>query len=253
MRAVLMYHSIDDSGSMISVSPAVFAEHVRWIAHSGIRVVALDELLVQAPANGGDAIALTFDDGFANFARAAEVLGAHALPATVFVVTGHVGRTNEWNGVVQQGVPTLPLLAWADLDAMIARGFGIGAHTHTHPRLTTLPASAVEGEMDRCADEIHRRLGLRPASFAYPYGAVDARVERLTAPKFAVAVTTRFASLAGDEPRTSIPRLDMYYFRRPGAIHRLGAGGFEVWMNWVRLRRSARERLTAPRTPAGIA
>ena len=31
MRAVLMYHSIDDSGSPISIAPAVFAEHVQWI------------------------------------------------------------------------------------------------------------------------------------------------------------------------------------------------------------------------------
>lgn len=251
LRAILMYHSIDDSGSVISVPPAVFGEHVHWMVHSGIRVVPLAQLIGMAPGHDAGAIALTFDDGFANFAGTAKVLEEHGLPATVFVVTGHVGQTNEWGGRAQPDIPTLPLLDWESLGHLSERGMTVGAHTHTHAALTTLPAGAAAEEMDRCTAEIQQRLGARPSSLAYPYGAVDARVASLAGARFAAAVTTRFAALAGDEPRTAIPRLDMYYFRRAGAIHRLADGGFDWWVNWVRFRRQARQVFGSRLAPAG--
>ncbi|TFG50637.1 MAG: polysaccharide deacetylase, partial [Gemmatimonadales bacterium] len=45
MRAILTYHSIDDSGSPISVAPEQFRAHVRWLQSGVIRVVPLAELL----------------------------------------------------------------------------------------------------------------------------------------------------------------------------------------------------------------
>ena len=65
MRAILTYHSIDPSGSPISVSPAAFRRHIEWLASGRVRVVRLEELM-RLPA-GEDAVALTFDDGFAKF------------------------------------------------------------------------------------------------------------------------------------------------------------------------------------------
>jgi peptidoglycan/xylan/chitin deacetylase (PgdA/CDA1 family) len=250
MRAVLMYHSIDDSGSTISIAPRVFAEHVDWIARSGMRVVPLEALVTMDPADDGDAIALTFDDGFANFGAAATLLEEHDLPATVFVVTGHVGRTNAWGGLSQRGVPTLPLLDWPALERWCARGFAIGAHTHTHVPLTTVPVPAAVEEMERSASEIAGRLGVPPSSFAYPYGDVNDAVAKAAGARFRVSVTTRFAALTGAAPRALTPRFDTYYFRRPGAIRRLGTGGLDVWVNWVRFRRSARETFASARTPA---
>lgn len=249
MRAVLMYHSIDDSGSVISISPQAFAEHVDWISKSGVRVVALDALAAMDPAEEGDAIALTFDDGFANFGEAAALLEEHDLPATVFVVTGHVGRTNAWGGRAEPDVPTLPLLDWPELERLSARGFAIGAHTHAHVPLTTVTFTRAVEEMERCANELVGRLGVPVSSFAYPYGDVNQAVATAAGARFRLAVTTRFAALTGDAPRALIPRFDMYYFRRPGAIHRLASGALDVWVNWVRFRRSARETFASARAP----
>jgi len=251
MRAILMYHSIDDSGSAISVSPAVFAAQVHWLARSGMRIVPLDALLDLDPADDRDAIALTFDDGFANFKAAASLLEEHGLPATVFIVTGHVGRTNAWGGHAHRGIPTLPLLDWPGLERLAARGFAIGAHTHVHAPLTTLTGSAAGEEMDRCTAELAARLGIEPSSLAYPYGDVDDDIAALAMGRFPLAVTTRFAALTTDQPRAWIPRLDMYYFRRPGAIRRLARDGFEFWMQWVRWRRSARGTVAPGRAPVG--
>ena len=252
MRAVLMYHSIDDSGSVISVAPKVFAEHVAWLRRSGIRVLPLDALVAMDPTDRGDAIALTFDDGFLNFGAAARVLEDHDLPATIFVVTSHVGRTNAWGGREQRGVPTLPLLGWSDLEALCAQGFGVGAHTHTHAVLTGLSRSRVEEEMEQCAIELDRRLGRFPRSLSYPYGAVNAAVAALAATRFDTAVTTEFAALSPGDSAVWIPRLDMYYFRHPRAIQRLGYGSLEWWVNWVRWRRRARETMRPHWRPEAV-
>ena len=99
MRAVLTYHSIDDSGSSISVRPDAFERHVRWLASGRVQVMALDDLA--RSHSDAPAVALTFDDGFENFAtHAAPLLRVHGFPATVFVVTDRVGEDKrlEWDG-----------------------------------------------------------------------------------------------------------------------------------------------------------
>src|SRR5690606_37701023 len=60
MRAILTYHSIDESGSPISVSREAFRAHVRWLASGAVKVRPLAELV--DARDGGDAVAITFDD-----------------------------------------------------------------------------------------------------------------------------------------------------------------------------------------------
>jgi peptidoglycan/xylan/chitin deacetylase (PgdA/CDA1 family) len=109
MRAILTYHSIDESGSAISISESVFRGHVSWLARGGVRVVSLDALM-RLPADA-NAVALTFDDGFVNFGDiAAPLLADHGLPSTLFVVSDAVGKTNRWPGRADRGIPELPLL-----------------------------------------------------------------------------------------------------------------------------------------------
>jgi hypothetical protein len=69
--------------------------------------------------------------GFLNNKAPLERLLGAGLPATIFVVSGHVGGTNAWGGHPQHGIPTLPLLDWADLKDLKSRGASIEAHT-TH-------------------------------------------------------------------------------------------------------------------------
>ena len=45
MRAILTYHSIDESGSVISISETVFRDQITWLARSNVRVVTLDTLM----------------------------------------------------------------------------------------------------------------------------------------------------------------------------------------------------------------
>jgi peptidoglycan/xylan/chitin deacetylase (PgdA/CDA1 family) len=244
MRAIITYHSLDRSGSVISLSPESFRSHVDWLASGRVRVVTVEELLVLNDTV--DAVALTFDDGFSNFAtEAAPLLRERGLPATVFVVTGHVGGDNRWRGRTDAGIPVLPLLGWDDLGALRESGFTLGAHTRTHANLLTLGEAEVAEDLGGAADEMHRRLGERPKGFAYPYGAVDAVVAQTSARHYQWACTTEFRSVASRDPMTLLPRLDAWYFREPDRLARWGSPGFRAWL-WHR-RQLRRARATMQR------
>jgi peptidoglycan/xylan/chitin deacetylase (PgdA/CDA1 family) len=244
MRAVLTYHSLDDSGSPISVPPAVFSQHVRWLAGGDVRVLPLGDLLVLDPEDPEPAVAITFDDGFLNFQQAADQLLEQGLPVTLFVVSRHVGGSNAWRGQTEPGIPTLPLLGWSDLERLAGRGVAIGAHTRSHPRLTTLTAAGLDDEIDGCVQDLGKRLGVRVDHFAYPYGDVDERIAAVARRRFQSGLTTRFSTLTRQDPPMWIPRLDMYYLREPGALESWGTSRFRRLLWSVRLRRQLREVLT---------
>lgn len=239
-RAVLTYHSIDGSGSPISVAPSAFASHVAWLASGAVSVEPLAALLTgdAYASDGRHRVALTFDDAFANFTASAwPQLRAHGLPATVFVVTGHVGGTNRWGGRNAPGIPELPLAAWDALARCVEEGVEVGAHSHTHPSLAGLPDAAVGQELDTCLAHLEARLGRRPESFAYPYGHRSAGAEREVAARFRIACTTEHRPVETRDSVHQVPRLDMFYFQAPGALDDWGGA---AWAGRIAVRRAAR-------------
>jgi peptidoglycan/xylan/chitin deacetylase (PgdA/CDA1 family) len=236
MRAILTWHSVDPSGSPISVTREEFRRQVDWLASGAVQVVALERLAELPP--GRPAVALTFDDGFANFAtEAAPLLLAAGLAVTLFVVTGHVGGDNRWEGTSAPGIPVLPLLDWEALGRLRDAGVTLGAHTRTHPHLTRLDAPALEAELGLAAEELERRLGERPAALAYPYGDVDDRVAAAAGHWYRWACTTELRPLGPEEPPHRLPRLDAWYLRDSS---RLAAWGSPGWRAWLWLRRQGR-------------
>jgi peptidoglycan/xylan/chitin deacetylase (PgdA/CDA1 family) len=247
MKATLTYHSIDDSGSPISVPPSIFDTHLRWLTSGRVRALSLDGL-TSHPHDGPDAVAVTFDDGFLNIREPVERLLDAGVPVTIFVVSRHVGGTNAWRGVPQAGIPTLPLLAWDDLEQLVARGASIGAHTRTHARLTQLDPAAQDDELLGAEEDLRGRLGVSCEHLAYPYGDVDDAVAARAAARYRFGHTTRFAPLGSDDPRLLLPRLDMYYFRRQGTIDAWGSRRFQQRLVMIRWRRALRALVT--RRPA---
>jgi peptidoglycan/xylan/chitin deacetylase (PgdA/CDA1 family) len=236
MRAILTYHSVDPSGSAVSLDAETFQRHVRWLVGGTVRVATLPGLLAMPPES--NAVALTFDDGFTNFATAAwPLLRDHGLPVTLFVVVDHVGCTNTWSGGRTSAVPTLPLLAWDALARLAAEGVTLGSHSRTHARLTALSADQLEGEVQGSAERLRAATGARPNAFAYPYGNVDGTVERVVSANYRWACTTVLRTLRACERPHLLPRLDMYYFR---AARRLESWGTAAFWRYLWLRSQAR-------------
>ena len=241
MRAILTYHSIDTTGSVISTDPATFARQVAWLASGPVDVAATVEDLLARP-DGPDAVAITFDDAFANFAAAAwPVLSEHGVPATVFTPTGHVGGSNDWNEGWDAALPSLPLMDWDELGRLTEEGVTVGSHSRSHRDLRGLSDAELDDELEGAAGDLERHLGRRPTVFAYPFGYVDPRVAAAVGRTYAVGCTTRLQVLhEGTEPNL-LPRLDTYYYRKPGRLEAFGSPAFRRHL-WLRARaRRARE------------
>ncbi len=231
MRAILTYHSIDSSGSPVSLSEQVFRAHARFLGSGRVKVVPLADL--PTVPDEQDAVALTFDDGFLNFVTTGlPVLTGLGLPATIFVVSDAAGGTNAWGGREAPGIPTLPLMGWQDLRAAVRAGFEIGAHTRTHADLTTVSPAQVEDEIAGCVERIFAELGQRPRRFAYPYGAVNDAVAAVAREAFDQSVTTELRLFAPGDDAALLPRLDAWYFREDGLLEEWGSPAFRrrIWI-----------------------
>lgn len=239
MKAIFTYHSIDDSGSVISVDRATFRRHMEWLAASGKAVYALDRLLHADWS--GDAVAITFDDAFANFATEAwPILRDLDLAVTVFVPTDHVGSTNAWEDSGRSDIPQFPLLDWGGIGRLSEAGVRIGSHTRTHADLRRLDGERLADELVASADRIAAETGIRPATFAYPYGRSTPGARDAVAKCYSFAVTTELRYVDPNDDPHRLPRLDSYYLRRPGRIEGIGTTTMERYLAVRRGLRAAR-------------
>ncbi|KQS67814.1 polysaccharide deacetylase [Rhizobium sp. Leaf371] len=133
-----------------------------------------------------------------------------------------------------EGLDPLALTDRLTLDAAgleaLARlpGASIGAHTVSHRALARLSDADAEAEIVRSVEAVEAITGIRPSSFAYPYGdrrAVSARDMRLAGGHGLVAVTTRPGTLATDADLTALPRISINgHFQAPGDVAALASG-----------------------------
>jgi peptidoglycan/xylan/chitin deacetylase (PgdA/CDA1 family) len=205
--AILTYHSLDESGSQISMSPDLFRRQMEFLASSSISVVPLEEVLERSGS-----VAITFDDGFLNFLDyAAPVLESLHLPATVFLVSGYCGGRNNWPSQ-PAGALDLPLMGWREL-ASLPPWISVGAHSVTHPHLTRLTEAECELELSICRNDIEQHLGRHIRCLAYPYGSRSAKVITAAGRHFDFAVSTSLRFLSGRSSPLDLPRIDAYYLR----------------------------------------
>ena len=184
---VLCYHRVGRrTTSRVDLPAGLFEEQMaRLVAGRG--VVGLDGALTALagpPPSEPGAVAVTFDDGTADFVEEAlPILVRHRVPATLYVATDFVERSRPFPG---NGTP----LSWAALADAVSTGLvTVGSHTHTHVLLDRLPAAAVDGELDRSITLIGERLGVESRHFAYPKALAGS-------PAADRAVRARFASAA---------------------------------------------------------
>ncbi len=220
MRAILTFHSIDDSGSVLSFPPRTFAELLASLNRAGIPVCDLDTLLGPATRHG---VALTFDDGMRSvFTQALPILREHAAPAHLFLTTGAVGKSNRWQ-TQPANAPGFDMLSWNEIEKLQQDGVRIESHTHNHPDLRDLDEPGIAAECRESDRIIEERSGRRPAYFAYPYGRMNARARDYARGNYRGSVTVELRELSRNDDPAALPRLDTYYLRAPWVFHRLDA------------------------------
>ena len=200
----LCYHRITDDPAARSdpftVRPSRFRQHMAWLARLGWHGVSLSEALLYQSRRS---IALTFDDGTADFREEAwPVLAEFGFTGTIFVVTDCVGQTADW-----PEAHGARCLSWADLRTLFAQGMEIGAHGTRHVALDALPAGTAQAELVRAWQTLHKKMGHPPAGLAYPYGRCSEEVAALTPEVgFAWGCTARGGRNQPDTPRTRLRR-----------------------------------------------
>jgi len=239
---IITFHSVDDSGSVISLPPSHFARIVDELAEAGWHGCTISEALGawQGDSPPKRLVALCFDDGYLNLRhQALPVLRQAGFTATVFVVAGRCGGDNRWAGQ-PSSIPTLPLLGWPDLEELQGAGWEIGSHGLEHLTLPALDTQRAARELEGAKELLESNLSAPVPLFAYPYGACNDAIRELTRGVYEAACGTRldFASASDLAAPFELPRIDAYYLRGFSAAKAIDT---TIGRAYLTVRRWARE------------
>lgn len=192
---ILMYHYIrsgvdkkkDPIGYGLSVSSAEFEGHLVALQALGYREISLADLM----AGKGDdrSVTLTFDDGYEDFYTTAyPILKKHGWKATLYIITGMIGGD---------------YMTWDQISELQKDGFEIGAHSVTHPALSSLSEARQHSEIFESKKTLEQQLGIQIHSFCYPSGKYNqTTIQLVQAAGYTDATTTQpgpIRSLAGNQ------------------------------------------------------
>ena len=270
-RAVVLgYHRVAEEGQdplRLCTPPSVLERHLQAIRRHGRPVRLLD--LAAATGSGHPppgAVAVTFDDGYADVLLAAKpLLERYEIPATVFVVTGYLGREFWWDALTRicDGDPDsqdhrlysrlerLPdderqkelrrLVASRSADSQPVAGaralradelseltkgglIELGAHSDTHPLLSSLSRADQQAEIAGCKRTLEQLTGRKAHAFAYPHGDhSEATVGIVREAGYQCACTSIPDVCHAGTDRFALPR----FWPAPR-----DAGRFSRWLRW---------------------
>lgn len=171
---VLGYHGVAESRrrddlSLLLLAPERFRSQLEMLRAAGFRFVTLVELA--RLADGGPPppglAAVTFDDGMRNNHEIAlPILQELDIRATVYVTIGFIDASSPWIGPDGDGA----MMDASQLRDLVAAGWELGAHTMTHPDLSTMDYDACRQEIEQSRIALEEIAGAPVETFAYPFG-----------------------------------------------------------------------------------
>jgi peptidoglycan/xylan/chitin deacetylase (PgdA/CDA1 family) len=244
--AVLAYHSIDNSHSILSTSPKIFRDQMQALAELGIRVIRLEDIKCMLGTDDPTepVVAITFDDGFRSvYECGLPILQRYGFPATVFLVTDYCGRDNSWPSQ-PPGIMRQPLLSWKEIKEMSHAGIAFGSHTRTHPDLTMISCHDAANELVTSKKMIEDAVGYPVNTVAYPYGAYNKKIKHLAEEHFSLACSTQLGYVQPRSDLFALERLDMYYLRHPVLFRRPFAWDLAAYVGCRRTARNMKRRMS---------
>ncbi|WP_417310434.1 polysaccharide deacetylase family protein [Devosia sp.] len=173
---ILLYHTIDENCApdyrRWAVSTDRFRRHLDLLRDRGCQPVTMAQVgssLASGKPLPKNSVAITFDDGLADFNVAAlPLLERYGYASTLFIVTGFVGSPASWLAPLGEG--DRMMMSWEEVARLPERNVECGAHTHTHPQLDIVTRKERKREIKLSKALLEERLGRRVVSFAYPHG-----------------------------------------------------------------------------------
>ncbi len=185
---ILMYHRVGAGqhlNSSTDVSLQTFERQMEFLRihhYNVISLLDLADLLRAQKRIPYNTVVITFDDGtLDNFENAFPVLKKMRFKATIFMITGNVGKEG-W-------------LSEEDLKILEGAGIQIGSHTHNHAFLPRVSIENAIAELQESRNRLEKILGHPIFLLSYPAGGVTKAVRQLSEQAgYQCAVTTNYAS-----------------------------------------------------------
>lgn len=198
---ILMYHMVSPHRpgarfNGLRVTPQRFEQQLRWLQSRGWTSYTVSELVELGQSLPPKAVAITFDDGFAdNCLEALPLLQRYRTKATLYLVADRHGRDWSVNKKAHHDsgeLRTEPKLSDAQVEQMLASGLiELGSHTVTHPNFLRLHQVERQLELQTSKADLEQRFGVPVTSFAYPFGLFHPEdPELVRAAGYSNAVTT---------------------------------------------------------------
>lgn len=200
---VLMYHHVQpqeqaqvEGHQWMTVSPETFKEQMAYLQSRGYQTISPVQLAAffnQGTALPGQAIMITFDDGYLDLNQhAAPVLRENGFRAVVFLPTGLMNNPGY--------------LSWEQIMSL-KDVFSFGNHTWSHVNVGNA-AEKVQDEISTADSQLADR-GLNSTKiFAYPMGVTNNRAqEYLSSLGYQLAFTTQSGSVLCKQRRLALPRI----------------------------------------------
>lgn len=185
---VLMYHRVPDrpinSRHRTFVTKRRFGAHLRFFAFRGLTSITFKDYLDFADGTipmrefPKHPFILTFDDGYSdNHRNVLPLTKVHGFKGVLFLLGDSNAEHNHWDKEEDPQVNQL-MNKRQKLD-FVQAGWEIGAHSMTHPDLTSLSRPEAEHEIRESKAALENELGTQVRTFAYPYGHYDDRAKEL--------------------------------------------------------------------------
>jgi peptidoglycan/xylan/chitin deacetylase (PgdA/CDA1 family) len=243
--SILMYHSLDESGSILSISPKVFAKQMAGLTEHGFHGISLKQALEHYKLHKDwptERVIITFDDAYANvYEYGIPTLAEHHFTSTIYAVAGYAGHTNTWSPLPPK-MNESPLMTWQQLYDASENGMEIGSHSMTHPDLTKLPPEDVELELLGSRDLIQDRIGKPVDTFAYPHGRFNNVASDLASRTF-TASCSMVLKRASNQPLHLLPRVDMFYIQSCEQLMKCVRGNLDGYLTLRRWKRNFMPKL----------
>ena len=206
---IITYHRVTDKiTSHMTVSSALFTQHMQYLKDHGYTPVTMEEWYLAAAyglALPVKPVAITFDDAWPDqYEVAAPILRRYGFHATFYAYTMVIGSHAA--------------MTWDELRRLASQGHCIGSHTATHCDLARKKkdesdaayASRLTKEIVAARQDLEAHLGVTVQHFCYPYGYYNTNVVALLKQaQFRTATTVNPTANTGGTPLLLLGRMIM--------------------------------------------
>jgi peptidoglycan/xylan/chitin deacetylase (PgdA/CDA1 family) len=217
---VLMYHRIPDAPintrHQTYVTRQNFRKHLRFFKLRRLTSITFKDY--DDYVNGREnwctfpkrPFILTFDDGYDNnYSNMLPLTREYGFKGVLFLLGDFSASANFWDEGEES--TTVRLMSTVQKRAFVADGWEIGAHTISHPDLTTLDDEQARYEISESKSRIEHQLSTSIVSFAYPYGTCDERIKKLVKESgFEFGIATDSGGDTIEDDRFQVFRVNMF-------------------------------------------